>query len=500
MRASRRLCLFLPVLAAVTAAGCAGRSRTRVPPPAAVNTLAELRADLDRLFSDPAFAQAHWGVEVLSLDRGDVLYERNSAKLFMPASNNKLLTAAAALVRLGPDFSYETRVATDGEVAGGVLQGNLVVLGAGDPTMAPRFCSGDASQVFRGWATRLKEAGLRGIRGDIVGVDAAFESAMPGTGWAWDDLAYGYAALAASLQFNDNLVTVEVSPASRQGDPASAKVLEFEDLVALDCRVLTGPPGSNADIRARRYGSEGGMILSGTVPLGAAPVKQAIAVEAPALFFLQVLKRCLEVEGMEVSASSVRVARSAPAAPLTTLLIHRSPPLSEILKPLLKVSQNLYAETLVRTLGRQVHGEGSHARGREVVEATLRAMALEPGSYSYADGSGLSRLNLVTPDQLVRVLRFMSRHPYFSSFYDALPVAGVDGTIQTRMKGTKAERNVRAKTGTIANVRCLSGYLRTADGELLAFAMMANNFLISNRSAEYVQDSALERLAAFSRR
>jgi D-alanyl-D-alanine carboxypeptidase/D-alanyl-D-alanine-endopeptidase (penicillin-binding protein 4) len=164
------------------------------------------------------------------------------------------------------------------------------------------------------------------------------------------------------------------------------------------------------------------------------------------------------------------------------------------------VSQNLYAETLTRTLGLKFHSEGSFARGKEVVEAALHDMSIEKGTYFYADGSGLSRRNLITADQLVRIFKFMYRHKYFQQFYDALPVGGVDGTIAGRLKGTKAENNVHGKTGSIAYVRALSGYVRTGDGEMLAFSMLANNFLVTSKMAEYVQDSVLERLANFTRK
>jgi PBP4 family serine-type D-alanyl-D-alanine carboxypeptidase len=176
-----------------------------------------------------------------------------------------------------------------------------------------------------------------------------------------------------------------------------------------------------------------------------------------------------------------------------------SPPLSEIVKPLLKISQNLYAETLARTLGLVLSKRGSFESGRMNVQEALRRMGIEPGTYSYVDGSGLSRLNLLSADLLVRLFRFVYHQPYFPAFYDALPIAGVDGTIAQRMKGTRAENNARAKTGTLLQVRSLSGYVHTADGEMLAFSMIANNFLVSSAAAEYVQDRAVERLAAFTR-
>ena len=225
-----------------------------------------------------------------------------------------------------------------------------------------------------------------------------------------------------------------------------------------------------------------------------------MSVRFPADYYLEALKLVLGQEGIDVSHCSVKAVRGWAPPSLRLLWSHSSPSLAEIVKPLLKVSQNLYAETLVRTLGLKFHDEGSFARGRDVVEGALRGMSIEKGTYFYADGSGLSRRNLITADLLVRLFQYMYRSPYFLQFYDSLPIAGVDGTISARMKSTRAENNVHAKTGSIANVRSLSGYLRTADGEMLAFSMLANNFLVSSKMAEYVQDSVCARLAAFSRK
>jgi D-alanyl-D-alanine carboxypeptidase/D-alanyl-D-alanine-endopeptidase (penicillin-binding protein 4) len=235
------------------------------------------------------------------------------------------------------------------------------------------------------------------------------------------------------------------------------------------------------------------------MPANGRPVRRTVAVRSPAHYYLRAFRRALEEEGIPVGAED-KVIRNIDTSAFHQLWIQRSPPLSDILKPLLKISQNLYAETLTRVLGLSAHKSGSFEDGRQVVQQVLRRMAIEQGTYSYADGSGLSRLNLVSADQLVRLLRFMRRHRYFEYFLDALPLAGVDGTLEERMKGTRSEKNVRAKTGSIANVRALSGYVRSADGELLAFALIANNFLASATAAEYVQDAALERLATFTRR
>jgi D-alanyl-D-alanine carboxypeptidase/D-alanyl-D-alanine-endopeptidase (penicillin-binding protein 4) len=482
-------------------AECATHSAAIITP---VSRIADartlLRDDLERIFSDANFAGAQWGVEVVSLDRGEILYERNSGRLSMPASNNKILTVSSALLRLGPNYRYVTRVMTDGDVVGETLKGNLVIVGAGDPSTAARFREGDPFWVFKDWAARLKEKGVRILEGDLLGDDRAFGYSMLGAGWEWDDLGYGYAAPVSALQFNENLVALEISPGDTVGSQATIKQLPLPDYLTVECRVVTAAPETEAQIEVARGRESNSIVLRGAVPWKSKPTRQTVAVESPVDYYLRALKRTLAEAGIEVAAAQTRAVRETSARPLAPLWTYESPPLAEIVKQTLKVSQNLYAETLARTLGLALRGEGSFAAGKAVVEEALRDMAIENGSYAYVDGSGLSRLDLVSADTMVRIFKFMYRHKYFQQFYDALPIAGVDGTIASRMKGTRAENNAHAKTGSIAYVRSLSGYVRTADGEMLAFSMIANNFLVPSRAAEYVQDAAVERLANFTRR
>jgi serine-type D-Ala-D-Ala carboxypeptidase/endopeptidase (penicillin-binding protein 4) len=504
MRRKDSFFTLVPALVlAVSTAGCAARATVQVgSAQTTLDSRDRLRSDLELVFADPNFATAQWGVEVVSLDRGETLYEHNSNRLYMPASNNKLLTSAAALVRLGPDFHFETAVSTDGEITGGILKGNLIVTGSGDPSLAARFHSGDPFAVFKDWARQLKEKGIRKIEGDLIADDRALPEPWLGATWEWDDLSYGYAAPISALQFNENLITAEIVPADKEGSAATIRMRPLPDYLAVDCHVLTGAQGSESQIDVERAETGESVIIRGKVPLKGEPVTQTVAVRYPAMFYLQALKRTLQSEGVEGAQCNLVRAQESPVSnvALKQLWTHTSPPLAEILKPLLKVSQNLYAETMTRTLGLVVAREGTFEKGKTIVEETLRSMGIERGTYLYADGSGLSRRNLISADLLVRIFKYMYHHKYFSQFYDALPIAGVDGTISSRMKGTKAENNAHAKTGTSASVRSLSGYIRTSDGEMLAFAMIANNFLASSKAAEYVQDVATERLANFTRK
>jgi D-alanyl-D-alanine carboxypeptidase/D-alanyl-D-alanine-endopeptidase (penicillin-binding protein 4) len=471
-----------------------------VLPVFAADPVKTLRADLKRIFADGRLADAQLGVKIFSLDRSEVLYETNSSKLYMPASNNKILTAAVALVRLGPDYSFKTHILADGSVVDGTLTGNLIIAGFGDPFSSSRFETKDPFRAFRDWAAKLKQRGIRTLTGSILGDGSAFEETAYGRGWAWDDLHEGFAAPVSALQFNENLVWLEITPGLKAGSLASIKMEPLAAYFTLESKVVTGSGKEPARVEVFRNPLNELVVVSGTMPLGSSAISRAVAVQYPIRYYLSALKQILNEEGIDVSNCELSETKGARPQASSLLWVHSSPPLSELIVPAMKLSLNLSNETLVRTLGLEFRGEGTFARGKEVVEETLGQMGVSKDSYSYADGSGLSRLNLVSADALVRTLRYMHQNQYFRYFYDALPIAGVDGTLATRMKRTKAQNNVHAKTGTFANASALSGYVQTADGEMLAFSILANNYVASKDAAESVQDKALARLAVFSRK
>lgn len=466
-------------------------------PAAAAAGVEELRAELEDIFSDPRLQEGQWGVEVVALARGETVYEKNAHKLQVPASNMKLLTAAAALLRLGPDYRFRTHLAADGPVVDGRLEGNLIVTGSGDPSSSSRIPPGDPFHPFRLWATRLRGMGIRAIAGNLV-PGAPLPAPAHGIGWAWDDLKEGYAAGVSALQFNENLVRIRVSPGPAVGSPPSLAVEPHVGYPAVISEMVTGARSARARMEIADGGNEDAITVRGTVPLGGPPLERTASVKRPARYYLAALRHALNSEGIDVSRCDVGEEGSG-GAPTRILWTHHSPPLSDILPPIMKRSLNLPSETLLRALGMEIGGEGSAARGIAVVEETLAAAGIPKTGYAYADGSGLSRMNLASPRILVQVLGHMHRHPQFRPWYDALAVAGVDGTLETRMRGTAAENNVRAKTGTLSRVSALSGYVRSADGELFAFSMIAGNFLAPAKTAEEIQDRALVRLARFRR-
>jgi serine-type D-Ala-D-Ala carboxypeptidase/endopeptidase (penicillin-binding protein 4) len=490
----------------VFGSACAQRGvppRTAAGPPAPTSlhpTPAVLAQELGGIFGAPAFDRMQWGVLVQSLETGETIYGRNASKLLMPASNMKIVTLAAAAERLGWDFAYETRLISPAPVEHGVLQGDLVVVGSGDPTIGSRG-GGGATRVFEQWADRLRADGITAVDGRIVADARAFDPEPLGAGWAWDYLAASYAAGVSALQFNESAADVAIRPGASPGAPAFIEIRPIESGLILDKQVTTVASGE-PDIELSRLHGSSRVVVRGTIPVGAKEVVRAATVDRPALYFARMLRTTLLAKGIRVSGEAFEfedVYPTPPTAATRVLLSHRSAPLSEFARVLMKVSQNQYAETLLRTLG--AASGGTAAAGQKVVRDVLDGWGVPTDAYILSDGSGLSRYNYLSAEMLVKVLRRMARDPrHHDPFVATLPIGGQDGTIARRFAATKAAGNVRAKTGSIANVRALSGYLTTADGETLVFSILANNFSQPSSVVDSATDQAVERLASFTRK
>jgi D-alanyl-D-alanine carboxypeptidase/D-alanyl-D-alanine-endopeptidase (penicillin-binding protein 4) len=521
-------------LAALVAAGCAGGiqgTRTGAPTPADARVRAaraELRRVIDSMIGTPQFRNAHWGILIVDPKSGDTLYSHNAGKLFMPASNQKLLTGATALARLGPEYRFRTEFAVRwtpsrdtaggrGSVRDGVLQGDLVVIGHGDPTMSDHML-GDAMIPLRAAADSLAARGVRRVAGQLVRGGDAFPDANYGFGWAWDDFDYPYSAGVDELLFNEGFTRVTVRGGARAGERpvvtvapgrtfpevrvAAITVAVPEPRGAGDAAADSGVPALT-NVSASAEGVGGPLVVTGTIAAGDSTTV-SIAHRDPGGAYLAAAAQALEERGIALD----RGVGILPLNPLTgtlpggarldTLFAVLSPPLRDILPALEKPSQNQIAEVLLKTLGAEETGVGTADSGRRVIEAQLVDWGADPEGFAVRDGSGLSRHNYVSPETIVRVLDAMRRDPSFAVFYDALPVAGVDGTIAGRMRGTPAQGNVHAKTGFVDKARSLSGYVTSADGELLLFSLLCNNWTTPVRAVERVQDEIAVRLAALA--
>lgn len=499
-RAARALLLALP-LAAMACGGTPPPSTTPSPsssrPSAAIQ---KLHDDLDAMIRLPALGRASWGVAVLSLDRKETLYTASPDTLLMPASALKVVTLATAAKRLGWSYAYETRLLGIGAVDSGFLDGDLLVVGSGDPSIDD--WDGAASTLFASWADRLKAAGVRTIGGRLVGDDNQFDDEGLGPGWAWDDLGASYATGAGALQFNQNTARARIAPGAAAGLPAAIEISPPSGGLTVRNRVMTATAGTTPAVELRRSPGSGVVELRGVVSEGSAPFFQNLSVDNPTLFFVTALRDALVANGIEVRGPAVDIdlipdpPRREDGVPLVT---HRSMPLSSLSVTMMTLSQNLYAETLLKTMG---DGEVRDLpAGRKAALAVLEGWHVDPQDVLLADGSGLSRYNLITAKALATVLGEVAADTALGPLFEAsLPIAGRAGTLAARMGGTRAEGNARAKTGSFSNARALAGYLRTADGERVAFAMMANNFGTPPGMVERAMDAMVVRLAEFTRR
>lgn len=441
-----------------------------------------------------------WGVAIKSLDTGKVIYALNARKLMMPASNMKIVTLAAAAEILGWDYRFKTTLETDAEIEEGALKGNLIVRGSGDPTINSR--DNRARVLFDEWAAALKAAGITRIEGNLIADATAFDSRGLGQGWSWDYLEAGYAAPSGALEFNENIATLTIRPGAKAGEPAQLELAPSTGLALLH-NVVTGEAGSATSLGFERSPNSNDLDVTGSIAVGAGPATRAVAVANPALYFAHALTLALIERGIPVRGIPVAFQRSSllPPLPRTAIIESQSPPLRAIGTTMMKVSQNLYAETLLKAIGATGSAPATTAAGRAAAQRIFDAWGVEPGSYVQADGSGLSRYDYVTADMIVRLLERMhtdSRHR--DAFIATLPIAGKDGTIATRMRGTRAEANAVAKTGSISNVRALSGYVKTRDGETLAFSILANNFTVPAATVTWITDLAVETLANHTNR
>jgi D-alanyl-D-alanine carboxypeptidase/D-alanyl-D-alanine-endopeptidase (penicillin-binding protein 4) len=456
-----------------------------------------LRTFIDSSVGVPEFRNAHWGILIVDPARGDTLYSRNADKLFMPASNQKIVTGAVALAQLGADYRWTTTLFARGPIRGGVLDGDLVVRGDGDPSISSHMRT-DALAPLRDLADSLRARGITRIRGRVVTAPSPFTDAPLGWGWAWDDLDEPYAAGVDALYFNEGFTQILVRAGSRPGMAVQATTRPAATYPRLLVRAKTVARAQTAaDSASARPkltvgydSSHTGVVVAGTIAVGDTAVLELALRDLPGAY-VAALRESLRARGVRVDE-----ARRDSAAALDTLVVLRSPPLRDILPAMEKPSQNQIAELLLKTVVLRAIGVGRADSAQRVVGAQLVAWGAEADGFAVRDGSGLSRHTYVSPRTLVKALEAMRRHRDFRVFYDALPIAGVDGTIDKRMRGTAAQGNVHAKTGYIDKARSLSGYVTTADGRLLIFSMLCNNYSVPTATVNRVQDSLAVRLAS----
>ncbi|MBI3934031.1 MAG: D-alanyl-D-alanine carboxypeptidase/D-alanyl-D-alanine-endopeptidase [Acidobacteria bacterium] len=480
------------------------------------------------LINSGAARQAHWGVEVVSLPDGKKLVGWNEGKLFVPASTAKLFVAAAALTRLGPDFRYLTTVESTSPIAeGGRLTGDLVLVGRGDPNLSGRMLPYNGrtqrpdspTKNYEDLAAQVVAKGVRTVEGDLIADDSYFVWQPLGAGWEVDDILWNYGAPVSALAINDNVLFLTILPGT-VGRPAVVSMEPMVKYYELDNRVMTLPRnreipggGSTAGSRSlsidRKPGSHV-LHLWGQVPEGDPGWGRGLAIEDPPRFAGEFFKQELARQGVEVKGS-VQVRRLEPSEVTdlkgtpgargsrsdrsAAIAAHESLPLAESLQVILKASQNLHAEMLLRTLGRELRQLGSVEAGLEEVDGFLKQIGVPEKEAVLTDGSGLSRQTLVTPQAMIALLRNMDQSEYGSLWIGLLPVAGRDGSLAERLKGRAAAGRVWAKTGSLTGEAALAGYALNQKNEMVAFVVFANHFNAASSSATEIIDGIVDAIA-----
>jgi len=427
-----------------------------------------------------------WGLLIVDAETGETLYELNADKYFVPASNMKLFTTALALAKLGPDYRFHTTLETHGTVSpDGVLSGDLFLVGRGDPNLSNRKFPYDLKEEFDGppekalaeLADALAAKGIKEISGDVVGDDSYFPREAYPNGWEIDDMVWEYGAAVSAIVVNDNTVTLTLTAGESAGAPAQAAVAPSTPDFIVQNDVVTSAAEGKSDLTLTREPNSKIVVIRGTMPAHSTPRKLVLAIHDPAEHAAALLTRLLVERGVKVSgvSRSMHVAEPSGAAPRAVLAEHVSVPLGDSVKLVNKISQNLHTEMLLRAAARNTAVWSTPDDLMKVPADFYAAAGIAPGDVIQTDGSGLSRHDLVTPRAIVALLKYAQGQPWFAPYFASLPVAGVDGTLESLMKNTPSTGRIHAKTGSVEHVRTRSGFADTATGRRLIFSFLSNN-------------------------
>ncbi len=459
-----------------------------------------LSGRLDSLLSEPPVAGAQVGVYIYDITSDKVIYDVSGEKLFIPASNMKLFTSAAALELLGPGYRFETEFHSNGEIDNkGRIRGDLVIVGGGDPLISGRFRP-RITEVLECCADSLKARGITKIEGKIVTDNTLFGPPELGPAWSWDDLSYWYACPISALSFNDNCVDLKFLPGKKVGDPARIELNPATDYIKVHNLAVTAPAESSFTLDYYRVPGTNEVTFFGGIPISnTAGEIDYVSVHDPARYtatiFADVLKaRKIEVSSGIASLDKMKAGDAAKYSPekLRPLFTWRSDSLGSFIKVINTNSQNLFAEQTLRILGVEMNGVGTFAGGISAASLFFDSIGISGRELIIYDGSGLSYLNLVKPEAIIKLLIYMSKSPNYDIYNYSLASPGIDRGMRNRLTGNPHRGNVRAKSGNIANVATLSGYLTgPKDGHLYAFSIMLNNHAHGKSVAEAWQDSVL---------
>jgi serine-type D-Ala-D-Ala carboxypeptidase/endopeptidase (penicillin-binding protein 4) len=446
---------------------------------------ARFAARAESLLGTLPASKGEWGLLIVDAESSETLFEQNPDKYFVPASNMKLFTTALALAKLGPDYRFHTTLETRGTISSaGVLDSDVMLVGRGDPNLSNRKFPYELKEEFDGppektlveLADALVAKGVKEISGDVIGDDSYFPRERYPNGWEIDDMVWEYGAAISAIVVDDNTVALTLTPGEQAGNPVQASVTPATPDFIVENDMTTSAADVKPDLTLTREPGSNLVVVKGSLPARSAPRKLLLAIEEPAQHAAAILKRLLEERGVKVAgAAKARHALAEPGGDPVVLAEHVSVPLGDVLKLVNKISQNLHTEMLLRTVARQSGVWASPDDLMKVPVDFYASAGIDPGDVIQTDASGLSRHDLVTPRAIATLLSFAQKQSWFGTYYASLPVAGVDGTLEDRMKNTPAAGRIHAKTGSVEHVRTLSGFAETPGGRRLIFSFLSNN-------------------------
>lgn len=457
-----------------------------------------LKGAIDTILTDSRLDGGAASVVVADAATGDTLYQRDRGDRLMPASNTKLPTSAAAMAILGPDYRFRTDALSTGTRQGSVLRGDLYLRGSGDPTTL--------AADYDALAAGVAASGIKRVTGRLVADDTRFDSRRLGRSWAADDESSYYSAQTSALtvapdtDYDAGSVIVSVAPGTRPGAAPKPALTPPTDYVDLDIRATTVPAGRPNTLNIEREHGSNTISITGDVPLGASTTKEWVTVWEPTGYAAAVFADALAAHGVRVTGGPTRLGRPTPAGaePLAT---HTSMPLKELVRPFMKLSNNMHAEALTKTIGYETagRGNGTWSAGLAGISDYLKKEGLDTAALRQVDGSGLSRMNNIPAAEFVKLLLAVRDAPWYADWYESLPVAcapdrAVGGTLRSRMCKTPAALNARAKTGTLTGASGLSGYVTDAGGRELVYSIVLNNHLAA--SVKSIEDAIVTTLAS----
>ncbi len=467
-----------------------------------LNEYKTLKKDIETLLNTPKLSNAHIGASIYSIDKEKYIYNLNEEKNFVPASTIKLLTSAAALYYLGSDFVYSNQIYLDGEIKeSGEFIGNIIIRGSGDPTLSLDYYNNE-KVIFDRVVSKLDSMGIKSIKGNIIGDDNYFDDEPYPSGWAWDDMKYSYSSQVGALNIFDNSILVNINSSDKKNETANISLVPNSDYARIVNNIIASTESEYNEVSFVRDPITNFFEFFGTIPfdpLKKDTVKEHIAIDNPTLFYLSNFSDHLRHFNIRFKGALIDIDdwNETPVYFKIKEKIQKiSPPLGDILEVINRKSNNLSAEVVLKTIGKEAAGDGSFDSGVRLVEKFIQKF-YDRTDFNVVDGSGLSRLNYISPSVLTNLLKFMHESDDRAIFLNSLAQPGHEGTLKRRMRNTTAQNRIFAKTGSMTGVSNIVAYIVSESGETFIASLFFNNFTMTKAEINNLQDLIIMRLASF---